>query len=112
MNQAVLWFLTVQEPGEVSAFSCLQCSVLAAYLAQCQITPLKLQKHINDTIIPALGLDLGASRISEVCARRWLKKLGYGLKEVKKAVYIDGHERPDVVAYRKRFLEEVAKNEQ
>jgi hypothetical protein len=41
--------------------------------------------------------------ISERTAQRWLKRLDwrYGLK--KKGMYIDGHERDDVVAYRKAF---------
>ena len=33
-------------------------------------------------------------------ARRWLAKLGFEWKEFRKGVYKDGHERPDVVAYR------------
>lgn len=39
--------------------------------------------------------------ISERTARRWLHLLGYRLQERKKGTYTDGHERPDVVAYRK-----------
>ncbi|KAG0632761.1 hypothetical protein HOY80DRAFT_1113696, partial [Tuber brumale] len=34
-------------------------------------------------------------------ARKWLKKMGFTYGEVRKCVYIDGHERVDVVAYRK-----------
>ena len=41
-----------------------------------QITPLKLQKEVNNVIIPLLGLDLGGKKITEHCARRWLHKLG------------------------------------
>lgn len=38
-------------------------------------------------------------------ARRWLAKLGFEWKQFTKGVYIDGHERVDVVAYReKEFL--------
>ncbi|KZT23214.1 hypothetical protein NEOLEDRAFT_1069814, partial [Neolentinus lepideus HHB14362 ss-1] len=44
-------------------------------------------------------------------ARRWLHKLGYGLHEAKKGLYVDGHERDDVVQYRKQFLDEFLKNE-
>lgn len=62
-------------------------------------------------IIPSLGLNLNGQKISEGSARRWLAKLGYELKEVKKGVYVDGHEREDVVAYRKQFLEQFAANE-
>lgn len=76
-----------------------------------QITPHKLQREVNQTIIPALGLDLGKSTITENCARRWLKKLGYENTTVKKGIYVDGHQRADVVAYRATFLAAVAKNE-
>ena len=37
-------------------------------------------------------------------ARTWLRKLGFVYKEVRKDVFIDGHERPDVVEDRNRFL--------
>ena len=33
-------------------------------------------------------------------AIRWLKRLGFEWKKVRKGVYIDGHEKPDVVFYR------------
>jgi hypothetical protein len=35
---------------------------------------------------------------------RWLHVLGYKHRRVTKGIYIDGHERPDVVAYRADFL--------
>lgn len=41
-----------------------------------------------------------------------MKKLGYELVEAKKAMYIDGHERPDVVAYRGKFLAMMKASEQ
>ena len=39
----------------------------------------------------------------------WFKKLGWYLWEKKKGLYADGHERPDVQAYRTKFLEADAK---
>lgn len=80
-------------------------------LAFQQITPLLLMKQVNTVIIPSLGLDLAGQKISEATARRWLVKLGYALKEAKKGMYVDGHEREDVVEYRQKFLEEFAKND-
>jgi len=68
-------------------------------------------KQVNTVIIPSLGLDLNGQKISESTAQRWLAKLGYELKEVKKGVYVDGHEREDVVAYRQKFLEQFTANE-
>lgn len=44
-------------------------------------------------------------QISVRHATRWLHSLGFVLKEQSKGTYVDGHERPDVVSYRERFLE-------
>ena len=44
-------------------------------------------------------------------ARKWLKKLGYSWREVKKGVFFDGHERKDVVADRIKFVEQTKKDE-
>ena len=44
------------------------------------------------------------SGIRSRTARKWLNKLGYNWQEVKKGVFIDGHEREDVVADRAKFL--------
>ena len=40
-------------------------------------------------------------------ARKWLNRLGYKWKEVQKEVFFDGHEREDVIEYRKTFLNEM-----
>lgn len=41
--------------------------------------------------------------------RNWLNKMGFEFKQFKKGVYVDGHERPDVIAYRSKFLEQMAR---
>ena len=41
-----------------------------------------------------------SARIRARTARRWLKKMGFSYKDVKKGVYVDGHERDDVKKYR------------
>ena len=38
-------------------------------------------------------------------ARRWLHKLGFSWKDVKKGVFLDGHEREDVMEDRHKFLQ-------
>ncbi|KIJ42627.1 hypothetical protein M422DRAFT_254072 [Sphaerobolus stellatus SS14] len=43
--------------------------------------------------------------ISIWTARRWLKQLEWRYGKTKNGMYIDGHQREDVVAYRKGFLE-------
>ena len=44
------------------------------------------------------------SKITARTARRWLHKLGFEKISSKKGIYIDGHERADVVEYRKVYL--------
>jgi hypothetical protein len=61
------------------------------------ITPKLLCHHVNETILPALDLTQKNASISEQTAVNWLKKLGYSCKDVRKGVYHDGHERPDVI---------------
>jgi hypothetical protein len=39
-------------------------------------------------------------RIRARTARRWLKKMGFDYKSIRKGVYFDGHERQDVREYR------------
>jgi hypothetical protein len=46
----------------------------------------------------------GEIKISERTARRWLNRMEWRFKKTPKGMYIDGHERPDVVAYRTAFV--------
>jgi hypothetical protein len=87
----------------------VRCYLTAQNLGS--ITPYLLCCHINEVIIPALELTKKETTISERTAVNWLKKLGYSCKDVKKGVYFDGHERPDVIEARKKFLAEIAKYE-
>ena len=75
------------------------------------ITPYQLCCHVNQVVIPVLGLTGPNSSISERTAINWLHKLGYLCKDVKKGIYHDGHKCPDIVAYRKTFLEQMQKYE-
>ena len=61
--------------------------------------------------MPSLGLDLDGQNISEVTACQWLAKLDYELKEVKKEIYVDGHEQEDMVTYWKTSLRQFDDNE-
>jgi hypothetical protein len=42
--------------------------------------------------------------ISKTAAQRWLAKLKWRYSKKKNGMYIDGHERDDVVAYRQAFV--------
>jgi len=52
---------------------------------------------MNKVIIPALDLTTKKATISEWTAINWLNKLRYTCKDVKKGVYFDRYEHPDVV---------------
>ena len=68
-----------------------------------KVTPKKLQEALNTVVLP----DLGITTKKPLCirtARRWLIKLGWRNTVVKKGVYMDGHERVDVVDYRQKFF--------
>jgi hypothetical protein len=106
--RAVCRYLTILANGQVR---CLNNMVVYLTYLNHQITPLLLMKQVNDTIILLLGFDTDGHKISEATARRWLAKLGYELKEARKGVYIDGHERDDVKAYHQEFLKHFLSNE-
>jgi hypothetical protein len=63
------------------------------------VTPKRFCEGVNTEILAALGIS-PKQPISERTARRWLVRLGYRRTLIKKGVYMDGHERPDVVQYR------------
>ena len=73
-----------------------------------EITPFKFLQQVNNVILPSLGLPGPPSHISESTAVRWLHKLGYQNTKVKKGIYIDGHEPPDVIDMRKILIMKVA----
>ena len=77
-----------------------------------QVTPRQFQHALNKEILPALSVSLKRP-LCERTAWRWLLKLGWRLKTLKKGVYMDGHERDDVVKYRNEvFLPAMAKFEE
>ncbi|KAL1673126.1 hypothetical protein EV122DRAFT_255366 [Schizophyllum commune] len=91
----------------------VQCAA-RAYLSRLpsgEVTPKAFRRALNENILPSLGYHL-KKPLSVRTARRWLVKLGWRRVKLRKGVYMDGHERPDVVEYRQEeFLPEVAKYE-
>ncbi|KII84350.1 hypothetical protein PLICRDRAFT_46228 [Plicaturopsis crispa FD-325 SS-3] len=65
-----------------------------------KVTPRLLRDALNSVIFPELNISPKAP-LSERTARRWLIKLGWRRTVVRKGVYMDGHERDDVVQYRR-----------
>ena len=84
------------------------------YLAQQQIgeiTPDALRKHLINEIFPSLPSENADVVIPQSIAtrtmQRWLRKLGFLRSRAKKGVYVDGHNRPDVIEARKKFLDRI-----
>ncbi len=66
--------------------------------------------QMNENILP--GLRFAPSLIIHInTARNYLKELSYTYAKVKKGMYIDRHEREDVVTYQKIFLERISELE-
>ncbi|KIJ29985.1 hypothetical protein M422DRAFT_268549 [Sphaerobolus stellatus SS14] len=65
-------------------------------------------QHVNLVILPSMGYSGKHTNISKPTATWWLNKLGYYSKEVKKGIYIDGHEHPDVTQARKCYISRIA----
>lgn len=77
-----------------------------------KVTPRALVKHINDVIFPELSIT-PRKPLSERTGQRWLLKMGWRHSLVRKGVYMDGHERADVVKYRdEEFLPLMKKYEE
>lgn len=74
-----------------------------------KIIPKNFQQFINSKLLSKMD---EKKSITLKTARIWLKKLGLTPQSKKKGIYFDGHERDDVVEYRKKFLEEIEKYEQ
>ena len=63
---------------------------------------------VNNDLLPSSTLPPYFPRaISVRTATRWLHRLGYRPMSHKKGAYVDGHERDDVVAYRKEHLKKL-----
>ncbi len=59
---------------------------------------------VNSTLEPGFP-----RKISVSTARRWLCAMGFEVLTPRKGVFIDGHERPDVVEARSAFLRRMVK---
>jgi hypothetical protein len=76
------------------------------------VTPRCFCDGLNQEILPSLGILL-SNPLCECTACRWLVRLGWMQKTLHKGVYMDGHERPDVIKYREDvFLPRLLEYEQ
>ncbi|KAI0717862.1 hypothetical protein C8T65DRAFT_694053 [Cerioporus squamosus] len=67
--------------------------------------PQGLKHYVENSVLPRLNLKPGRHGLSLLTMRRLLLSEGFTYSEHRKAIYYDGHERPDVVADRQgRFI--------
>ena len=67
-------------------------------------TPGNLKIYIEGTVFPKLTGHIKKDTISEKTCRNYMHLWEYKYDERKKGIYYDGHERLDVVIYRKEWL--------
>lgn len=72
--------------------------------------PRGMKCYLELVLFPRIQIKVGKG-ISLTTARNWMLRQGFHYTQYKKALYFDGHERPDVVQYRQdEFLPEMAKH--
>ena len=77
----------------------------ASVKGQPNLTVAKFCRWVNEDFLPNQTLEPGFPRkISNETARTWMHQLGFAVVASKKGAFVDGHERQDVVEYRKKFL--------
>lgn len=69
------------------------------------LTIAKFCQWVNDDLLFNSTLEPGFPRkIGVETSRKWMHQLGFSVVNKKKGTFVDGHERDDVVEYRKTFL--------
>jgi hypothetical protein len=81
-----------------------ECQIWIRQQAPESRSPKNLKMHIEEIIFPKLTGYIKKDTISERTCRTYMHLWGYKYDEKKKGIYYDGHERPDVVMYRKEWL--------
>ena len=74
------------------------------------MTILEFCKWVNKSLPPNSTIEPGFPRkIGVETARKWLHETGFEVLTARKGIFIDGHEREDVVLYCKEFLRRMIK---
>ena len=72
------------------------------------MTGAKICTWVNARLLSGVELPLGYhQQIQPPTATKWLNHLRFRPQSHKKSIYIDGHERNDVVEYRKLYLKKL-----
>ena len=72
------------------------------YIAASHVVEVVASKEVQDKFTSS---GITKPTITERTACRWLQKLNWRYGPTQHGMYLDGHERPDVVAYREAFVE-------
>ena len=74
------------------------------------LTTVEFCKWVNECLLPNSTLEPGFPRkVGLETSRQWLHHLGFEVLTVRKGIFIDGHERQDVIEARKLFLRKLTK---
>jgi hypothetical protein len=94
-------------PGKLAEFTAQTMVPAAARHYGTNLTnneiPKGLKRYLELELFPRIHMK-AAHGVSLSTARRWLCREGFRFTEHRKALYFDGHERPDVVEYRQRVF--------
>ena len=78
----------------------------AAVNGKLKLTVIDFCNWVNNTLLPNSTLEPGFPRsIALETARVWLHELGFHVLTPRKGIFVDWHERPDVVAYDRELME-------
>ena len=82
----------------------------AAVKGRPNLTSIEFSKWVNKSLLPNSTLEPGfPRRISVETARKWLHEMGFEVLTARKGVFVDGHERSDVIESRTKFLRKMVK---
>ncbi|KAI7967868.1 hypothetical protein MJO29_001145 [Puccinia striiformis f. sp. tritici] len=68
-----------------------------------EVNPSTFKEYTVNTVLPRFGINQNLARST---ITRWMIKLGFRPQAYRKSLYFDGHERPDVVVARKKYIED------
>ncbi|PLW22371.1 hypothetical protein PCASD_15904 [Puccinia coronata f. sp. avenae] len=68
-----------------------------------EVTPETFRSHVINHIFPNFKIN---KTLHCTTATRWMVKLGFTPQDYHKSLYFDGHERPDVILARKKYVDE------
>ena len=82
----------------------------AAVKGKPNMTSIEFCKWVNKTLLPNSTLEPGFPRqVSVETSRKCLHEMGFEVVTARKGIFVDGHERPDVIESRKNFLRKMVK---